>query len=170
MDEFSFQLNYDEQSYTARQYYGEAEEVVIPEMFLGKPVTILFDKLFTGHTEIRSISIPDTVTDLGEFVFDGCFRLRELELPSGLRYLWGYTFCRSGLEEIILPDSIKIIPSYAFKDCKRLKRVVCGSGMRKISAWAFGGCENLTELVHGSDVEVSPLAFEENKRILEIQY
>jgi hypothetical protein len=103
-------------------------------------------------------------------VFDGCFRLRELELPSGLRYLWGYTFCRSGLEEIILPDSIKIIPSYAFKDCKRLKRVVCGSGMRKISAWAFGGCENLTELVHGPDVEVSPLAFEENKRILEIQY
>ena len=42
--------------------------------------------------------------------------------------------------------------------------------MRKISAWAFGGCENLTELVHGPDVEVSPLAFEENKRILEIQY
>ena len=170
MEEFSFQLNYDEQSYAVRQYYGEAEEVLIPEIFLGKPVTILFDKLFAGHTEIRSISIPDTVTDLGEFVFDGCFRLRELELPSGLRYLWGYTFCRSGLEEIILPDSIKIIPSYAFKDCKRLKRVVCGSGMRKISAWAFGGCENLTELVHGPDVEVSPLAFEENKRILEIQY
>ena len=65
MEEFSFQLNYDEQSYTARQYHGEAEEVVIPEMFLGKPVTILFDKLFTGHTEIRSVSIPDTVTDLG---------------------------------------------------------------------------------------------------------
>ena len=77
MEEFSFQLNYDEQSYTARQYHGEAEEVVIPEMFLGKPVTILFDKLFTGHTEIRSVSIPDRVTDLGEFVFDGCFRLRE---------------------------------------------------------------------------------------------
>ena len=106
MEEFSFQLNYDEQSYAVRQYYGEAEEVVIPEMFLGKPVTILFDKLFTGHTEIRSVSIPDTVTDLGEFVFDGCFRLRELELPSGFRYLWGYTFCRSGLEEIILPDSM----------------------------------------------------------------
>ena len=170
MEEFSFQLNYDEQSYTARHYHGEAEEVLIPEIFLGKPVTILFDKLFAGHTEIRSISIPDTVTDLGEFVFDGCVNLRELGLPSGLLYLWGYTFCRSGLEEIVLPDSIKIIPPYAFKDCKRLKRVVCGSGMRKISAWAFGGCENLTELVHGSDVEVSPLAFEENKRILEIQY
>ena len=139
-------------------------------MFLGKPVTILFDKLFSGHTEIRSVSIPDAVTDLGEFVFDGCARLHELKLPSGLRNLWGYTFCRSGLEEIVLPDSVKIIPPYAFKDCTQLRRVVCGSGMQKISAWAFGGCDKLTELVHAPDVEVSPQAFEQNTRILEIKY
>ena len=170
MDDFSFQLNYDEKSYTCTQYRGSVEDVVIPEMFLGKPVTILFDKLFSGHAEIRSVSIPDTVTDLGEFVFDGCAGLHELKLPSSLRYLWGYTFCRSGLEEIVLPDSVKIIPSYAFKDCTQLRRVVCGSGMQKISAWAFGGCEKLTEVVHARDVEVSPQAFEQNTRILEIKY
>lgn len=170
MSKFSYQMNYDEASYTVTHYDGNAEDVVIPDSFLGKPVTILFDKLFAGHREIRSVSIPDTVTDLGEFVFDGCLNLRRIDLPSGLRYLWGYTFCRCAIEEIILPDSVKIIPSYAFKDCKHLKKVICGSGLKKISAWAFGGCDQLTELIHDPAVEISPKAFSSNPDILEIQY
>jgi hypothetical protein len=63
VSEFSFQINYDENSYTVMGYKGNSEEVIVPETFLGKPVTILFDKLFLGHPEIRSIKIPDTVTE-----------------------------------------------------------------------------------------------------------
>lgn len=170
MCRFSYQINYDEASYTAMHYDGNDKDVVVPESFLGKPVTILYDKLFAGHQEICSVAIPSAVTDLGEFVFDGCLNLRRIDLPSGLLYLWGYTFCRCGIEEIILPDSLKAIPSYAFKDCKQLRRVVCGSGMRKIASWAFGGCDQLTELVHGIDVEISPKAFDQNPDILEIKY
>ena len=170
MNEFSFQMNYDEQSYTVIRYNGANEDVVIPGVFLGKPVTILFDKLFAGHKEIRSVSIPDTVTDIGEFAFDGCLNLHHIELPSGLLYLWGYTFCRSGIEEIVLPDPVKVIPPYAFKDCKNLRKVICGSGLKKISHWAFGGCEQLSEVVHDPSVEISPKAFEQNEEILEIKY
>ena len=169
MSEFFCQLNYDENSYTVVHYTGDAEDVVIPALYLGKPVTMLFDKLFAGHPEIRSVSIPDSVTDLGEFVFDGCLNLHHLELPSGLLYRWGYTFCRCGLEEIRLPDPVKVVPSYAFKDCKQLRKVICGTGMKKISAWAFGGCDQLTELVHDTGVEISPRAFEQNEVILRIR-
>ena len=44
MQEFSYQLNDDEQSYTVTGYRGDDLDVRIPEAFLGKPVTILFDK------------------------------------------------------------------------------------------------------------------------------
>ena len=102
------------------------------------------------------------MTDLGEFVFDGCRNLRQLTLPAQLKTLWGYTFTRCGIEEILLPDSLRIIPPFAFKECKNLRRVVCGAGLEKIHAWAFAGCEQLTEagLVHGPGVEISPQAFE----------
>jgi len=170
MSEFTFQLNYDERSYAVIRYDGNMEKVIIPDSFLGKPVTILFDKLFAGHKEISSVSIPDTVTDIGEFVFDGCLNLHRIDLPSGLLYLWGYTFCRCGIEEIVLPDPVKIIPSYAFKDCKNLRKVICGSGMKKISSWAFGGCEKLSDVVCEPSVEISSKAFEQNDRILEIKY
>lgn len=168
MSDFTFQLNYDENSYAVTGYKGSEENIVIPAEFLGKPVTILFDKLFAGHPEIKSVVIPDTVTDLGEFLFDGCLSLRHIDLPSALLYLWGYTFARCGIEEIVLPDKLKRIPPYAFKECRKLKRVVCGSGLVKIDSWAFGGCGQLTELVHGQNVQISPLAFELNEDILKI--
>ena len=169
MSEFSFQINYDENSYTVMGYKGNSEEVIVPETFLGKPVTILFDKLFLKHPEIRSIKIPDTVTDLGEFVFDGCENLRHIDLPKSLRNIWGYTFARCGIEEIILPDRVRAIPPYAFKECMELKKVICGAGMKKIYSWAFGGCPNLTELIHGPGVEISPEAFDMNTAILKVQ-
>ena len=140
-------------------YEGDEAEVVIPEDHI---VTMIYDKVFRGHAEIRSIRMPDTVTDLGEFVFDGCRNLRQLTLPAQLKTLWGYTFTRCWIEEILLPDSLRIIPPFAFKECKNLRRVVCGAGLEKIHAWAFAGCEQLTEagLVHGPGVEISPQAFE----------
>ena len=167
-DRFTFQINYDESTYAVMAYQGNEEHVVIPPEYGGKPVTILFDKLFAGHSEIKSIEIPDTVTDLGEFLFDGCMDLHHIALPTNLLYLWGYTFARCGIEEIVLPDSLKRIPPYAFKECRQLKKVVCGSGLKKIDAWAFGGCENLTEVIHGPNVEISPQAFALNKDIMKV--
>ena len=96
-------------------YDGDEADVVIPD---DKVFTILNDRIFRGHEEITSIRIPDTVTDLGEFVFDGCKNLRQLKLPEQLKTLWGYTFVRCGIEEIVLPDQLRIIPPFAFKDSK----------------------------------------------------
>ena len=124
MQEFEFQINYDEKSYTLRKYKGDERNVIVPGTFGGKPVTIIFDSVFAGHDELCSIIFPDTVTDLGEFVFDGCSNLKHIELPKSLRSLWGYTFARSAIEEITLPDGVSFIPPYAFKDCKALKKVV----------------------------------------------
>ena len=107
-------------------YEGDEAEVIIPD---DKVFTILSDKVFRGHDEITSIRIPDSVTDMGEFLFDGCINLRQLKLPEQLKTLWGYTFVRCGIEEIVLPDQLRIIPPFAFKDCRNLRRVVCGAGL-----------------------------------------
>ena len=158
MQEFSYQI-IENGTYCVVGYQGDEAHVVIPKRVNGAPVTVLFDKLFRGHSEIESVTIPDTVTDLGEFVFDGCEKLRHIDLPPQLVCLWGNTFARCGIEEITLPDTLVALPPFAFKECKNLKRVVCGAGMKKIHAWAFGGCDNLTELVHDKSVEVIPEAF-----------
>ena len=160
MQEFNFQINVDEASYALVHYEGDEKVVSVPDTYAKKPVTIIADKVFAGHSEIESIHLPDGVTDLGEFVSDGCENLKQLELPRSLERLWGYTFVRCGIEQVILPDSLQAIPPFAFKDCKHLKKVVGGTGLKKIYAWAFGGCDKLQTLEYRSAPDISPAAFE----------
>ncbi len=140
-------------------YEGDEAEVYIPDRCGGRLITVLGDRLFRDHAEITSVRIPDAVTDMGEFLFDGCVNLRHIALPPSLVELWGYTFVRCGIEEIVLPDSLTGIPPFAFKDCKNLRKVVCGAGMKKIYSWAFGGCDRLEEFLCPKEAVVSPQAF-----------
>ena len=159
MQNFQYKM-IEDGTYVVTAYTGDEPHVVIPETF---PVTVLFDKLFQGHKEIETIRIPSTVTDIGEFVFDGCTALRHIRLPEGLRNLWGHTFVRCGIEEIEIPKGVTNIPPYCFKDCSELRTVVCSPALKRIHPWAFGGCGNLERVMIG-ETEISPEAFMAKER------
>lgn len=156
MQDFLFKYVEETDSFCAIHYKGDAADVVVPSMHWDKPVTILFDDLFKGHGDIRSVSIPDTVTEIGGFVFDGCNGLKHVELPAALESMWQYAFARCGVESITLPDRYTQIIPFTFLDCKSLRRVVCGSGMKKIYPHAFRGCDSLTDLQCSSTVDIAP--------------
>lgn len=40
--------------------------------------------------------------------------------------------------------------------------------MKKIYSWAFAGCDNLKEVIHKDDVEISPDAFKDKKLNIKI--
>jgi hypothetical protein len=163
--EFSFKEMVDG-SYCVMGYQGDAPHVVIPDSHNERPVTILFDNLFSGHQEIETVHIPDTVTNIGGFIFEGCTSLHHVELPAKLENLWRGALAHSSLEEVVIPDGVTSLVIYVFKDCKQLKKVVCGKGLKTIGAYAFSGCDKLTDLVCGPDTEISPQAFEENPYLL----
>ena len=158
LDTFTFRL-VDDLTYAVMGYNGHEAEVEIPATHGGKPVTVIYDGVFSGHKEIVSVHIPDTVTDLGEFLFDGCENLRSVRLSENLTSMWPYAFARSGIEEIVLPDTLTTIAPFTFKDCKNLRKVICGAGMKKINANAFYGCDALQEVMYERGVELSPKAF-----------
>jgi len=159
MQEFMF-APVGDGTYSVSGYKGDEKDVVIPDSYGSGVITVIGDKLFSGHKEIESVHIPDTVTNMGEFIFDGCEDLRRIDLPSQLECLWGYTFVRCGIEEIVLPDKLVTLPPFAFKECKKLRKVVCGKGLKKVYSWVFSGCDKLTEFIHSDHVEVSPKAFD----------
>ena len=164
MQQFFYRMLEDGTS-CVTEYYGDEADVVIPDTYCGKPVTVLFDRLFRGHTEITSVKIPDTVTDIGSFVFDGCSSLKKIDLPPALTDMWDCAFARSSVEEIVLPDKVTSIVPYAFKDCKELKTFICNPGLRKIHAWAFHGCSNLKDFRCSADTEINDDAFKEGELI-----
>ncbi len=159
MAEYQFKLLSDE-SYAIMSYSGDETEVILPAAHFGKPVTIIGDWLFRYHEEITNVVIPDSVTDIGGLVFDGCVNITSIRMPAALKDMWQYAFARSGIREISLPDGVVSIIPFVFKDCKKLKRAVCGKALRSISAFAFQGCEALEELVIPPDTVISPKALD----------
>ena len=123
MQTYTFKPNDDGLSMAVMSYEGDEAHVVIPEQYCAKPISVLYDKLFAGHKEIVDIRFPDTVTDIGEFVFDGCRNLRQISLPAGLEHIWPYGFARCGIEEITIPANITSIEKEAFFLCSDLKKI-----------------------------------------------
>ncbi len=158
MQQFNFEEMIDH-TLCITGYEGDETDIIIPDDCGGVPYTMLSDGIFKGHPEITSVKIPDAVHFLGGFVFDGCVNLKALTLPSGLSDVFQYTFARCGIEEIVLPAHLATIPAFAFKDCRNLRRVICHPGLKRIHAWAFQGCDSLTEVQHGPETEISPEAF-----------
>lgn len=151
----------DDDSYAVMTYEGNEEEVTIPDSYCGKPVTVLFDDLFKDHKEIKKVNIPNSVTNIGGFVFEGCDQLQNVRLPENLQEMWQYAFVRSSIEIIEIPGNVNSIVPFTFKDCKQLTTVIIHKGVKKIHSTAFEGCENLELVVIPPDIEISHKAFED---------
>jgi hypothetical protein len=65
--------------------------------------------------------IPSSVTNVGDYAFYGCFRLRTVTIPNSVTSIGNYAFesCE-GLTNVTIPNTITNIGTYAFQFCARL--------------------------------------------------
>lgn len=128
-DDMQFDLFSD---YAVVNYCGDKKgDVVIPSEINGLPVTKIFDGAFYSDN-ITSITLPDTIDELGENMCDGCINLTSIKLPANIRS----------------------IPEFAFHGCKSLKKVDIPSGVTDIGRSAFDGCTSLKEVKLPESLEV----------------
>ena len=87
---------------------------------------------------LESVTIPNSVTEIGSEAFSGCGKLKSVKLPESLKTIESFLFndCES-LASIVIPDSVTTIESRAFEDCEKLESVSIGSGVRYIGSEAF---------------------------------
>lgn len=76
---------------------------------------------FSGCGNLKKITIPDRVADIGDYAFEEC----------------------TGLTSITIPDSVTSIGERAFSGCSSLKNVEMGDSVSVIGIGAFIGCNNL---------------------------
>lgn len=139
-------------------YKGKDKHVEFPKNL---KITILHDGVFKGKTEIESVKIPDTVMEIGGFVFEGCTNLKAIDLPPNLQNMWQYAFTRTSIEEITIPGTVERIVPYTFNESRALKKVLFQEGTKKISARAFKNCTALEDVYLSSTItNISDEAFE----------
>lgn len=77
------------------------------------------------QTDITSITIPDSVTAIGEQAFNGCTSLTEVNIPknSKLETIGNRAFQQTNITSIAIPDSVTVIGKQAFNRCTSLTEV-----------------------------------------------
>ena len=148
-----FGLNDDQESYCLISYGTCTDTVIdIPSSYNGCPVTKISTGAFQGSS-ITSVTMPDTITQLGDRAFYNISTLTSVVLSNSLKSIPSECFANSGLTSIVIPNSVKTLGSNACNNCYNLKTVVIPNSVTTLSSWCFGNCTSLTSIVIPSSVQ-----------------
>ena len=82
-----------------------------------------------GGNDIKSVSLPDGLTSIGEVAFYGCTSLSSVTIPDSVTSIGYYAFygCTS-LSSVTIPDSVTYIGNHAFRGCTSLTAINVAEG------------------------------------------
>lgn len=109
-----YQFNGDDTASLA-EYKGTNKNVAVPSHIYDTPIVEVYGKAFRKNTNIESVTIPDSVTTLGDLAFYGCTSLKSVELSNSISRIESATFYNcSALEKVVMPASITYIAANSF--------------------------------------------------------
>lgn len=91
----------------------------------------------------KSSTILPSIKHIGNYAFNDCVGLENLDFPDGIETLGEHSFANISVDTIVLPSSVKSIGYAAFSQCKNLKYVIFPKNLKYIGENAFKGCRNL---------------------------
>ena len=123
-------------------YYTNIGSIVLPESL----TNIEYDA-FRGCVNLHSIDLPEQLATIGGCAFEDCKRLSSIDLPKSLVSIENRTFVNcTSLSSIYLPDSLVSIGPGAFVDCTSLSNIYLPESLTDIEYSAFSGCTSLTSI------------------------
>jgi hypothetical protein len=135
---------------TITGYTGTNDDVVIPSTIDGLQVTSIGTNAFQS-TPINIVSIPDSVTKIGDYAFEECYRLTNVTIPNSVTSIGFEAFAScDSLTTLPLGSGITSIGGNAFAGCHRLTSVTIPNSVTTIGDYAFANCESLTSVNLGS--------------------
>lgn len=150
----------------------------VGELIVYGNLTVIRTETFQNLERLKSITIPESVTEIEEASFYLC---PNIEKYSG-RYasedgrslivdgqLISYAVANAATEYSI-PEGVTIISSYAFSDCTALSSVNIANSVTRISQGAFMGCTSLESIaIPDSVTDIRDEAFSNCSSLMSVQ-
>ncbi len=91
-------------------------------------IEVLSDGAFKNCTDMTSVTIPVSVTNIGRWTFENCSSLTSVTIPNSVTSIGEGAFSGcSGLTSVTLGTSVEVIEEYAFGACTAIETITCYS-------------------------------------------
>ena len=111
------------------------------------------DYAFSGCSNLKSITIPDSVITIGYNAFEYCSNLTSVNIPNSVTTIGFAAFIGcSRLTSVTIPNSVTTIEDHAFYECSSLTSVTIPDSVTTIGICAFDNCSSLTSVTIGNSV------------------
>ena len=129
-------------------HHEKIHSVTIPQS-----VTSIGEDAFAQCRGLQSLTIKDAATSIGDWAFDECLKLKTLSLGKKITKIGNYAFydCRI-LNNVTIPQSVTSIGNHAFEFCYKMDPLTIKDAATSIGEYAFSHCESLKTLSLGENI------------------
>ena len=123
--------------------------------------TTISDSLFGNCKKLVKVTIPNSVTNLGDDTFSGCSALKSIgevgsgssvEIPDSITTLNDGIFREcTGITSVTIPDNITTIGGSVFSYCSSLTSITIPNSVTTVGS-AFSFCTSLSSVIIGNSV------------------
>ena len=148
-------------------YTGSLSEITIPSTINGHITSSIESNAFENCTNLKSVTIPESVKSIGRNAFSGCTNLSKVNY-TGTIDQWAeiafsgmYSNPTYNCNELYINNHLVTeanittatkINNYAFVACENLASVTVGNSVTSIGENAFSDCANLANVTIGNSV------------------
>lgn len=131
-------------------YYGGdlyINDEKITDLTIPDSVTDIGNYSFCGCQSITSLTMTDNVTSIGKYAFYGCTNLASVTMSDNIMTIGASAFSHcTGLQTVSFPNYLQAINDYAFYCCTALESLDLPDTVETIGVMAFRNCSALKSL------------------------
>ena len=135
-------------------------------------VTSIGDFAFFSATALTSVTIPNSVTSIGIFAFNNAFALTSVTIGNSVTSIGDFAFTNAfSLTSVTIPNSVTSIGIFAFNNATALTSVTIGNSVTSIGIFAFNNATALTSLtISDSVTSIGNFAFGNTTALTQYTY
>ena len=124
-------------------------DIVLPGTIThdGTDYTLIEVGGFRFCTNLTGVTIPNSVSTIGNSAFYGCSSLASVTIPNSVSTIGDGAFSDcSSLTSVTIPSSVSTIGKKTFRYCSKLNSVTIPNSVSTIGIGAFEWCSSLTSI------------------------
>lgn len=123
-------------------------------------VTYCKDNLLYKVNNCASLTLPESLTSIGDETFAGMSKLRSIVIPNSVTAIDYSAFeDDTALESVRLSTSCPYLPKYMFSGCSGLKTITIPAVVNKMNDKMFTNCTSLTTVIFDDAPEMIDMGY-----------